>query len=97
MQEDPIDCKKCYHLIRKDNGSSFCFAEGFISESEPPLVHCPYYINKDKSLKICPNCQEIHNRNTDFCKNCKIIKNLNLYEEKLAHDKKIGLYSINDL
>jgi len=91
------NCKECYHLIKREDGSNFCFAEGFISENEPPLNQCPYFLNKHEPLKPCPNCQDIHRKKTDFCKHCKILTELNLYERAVSKSIKIGIYSLNDM
>ncbi|MHA1797218.1 MAG: hypothetical protein ACTSVY_02120, partial [Candidatus Helarchaeota archaeon] len=89
-------CSDCYHLIKKKDGTSFCFAEGFIAEDIPPLKECPYYINKNEPLKPCPDCDDVHRKRSEFCKHCKIIERLNSVGKMLSKSKKIGMYSLDD-
>ncbi len=90
-------CKDCYHLIKKDDGTDFCLAEGFNSSNNSKLEHCPYFINKNEPLKPCPDCKDVHRIQSDFCKNCKIIDQLKIQEQFYEKNEKIGKYSLNEM
>ena len=91
-----LKCNECYHIIKKADGAAFCFAEGFISEDEPPLKKCPYFISRNKPLRPCPDCNEVHRKQSEFCKHCKILEDLKLFENAVSKSKKIGMYSLDD-
>ena len=91
------NCDTCYHLIENEKGEKFCYAEGFISINKTPLNECPYYIDKNKTLQPCPDCNDIHRKKSDFCKNCKILKELHSMDEQEEKNERIGKYSILEM
>ncbi|NHI90969.1 MAG: hypothetical protein EAX96_00615 [Candidatus Lokiarchaeota archaeon] len=90
-------CEECYHLIVNGDGKKFCFSEGFNLRDSSSSKSCPYFINKNEPLKPCPDCQGIHRMKSDFCKNCKIVKNLDLKYKEDYENEKVGKYSLEEI
>ena len=81
------NCLECYHLIKQNNETYFCFVRGFLKNLNINL--CFEFHQKNTRTQVCPNCTSLYRESSSYCKQCEIYNHRDKGENPKPNDFRV--------